>query len=93
MNQVFDDTETCHRDSDRAHAIESGRRAFVRRFYVRSAFASPAFSRFSGGALFFLPSARFFAFFRLKNALISFLSNLAKKTNAPTAVVIERRIP
>ena len=58
MNQVFDDTETCHRDSDRAHAIESGRRAFVRRFYVRVAFARPAFSRFSGGASFF---CRFFA--------------------------------
>ena len=55
MNQVFDDTETCHRDSDRIDAVESGRRAIVRRFYVRVAFAHPAFSRFSGGASFFLP--------------------------------------
>lgn len=97
MNQVFDDIETCHRDSDRAHAIESGRRAIVRRFYVRVAFARPAFSRFSGGASFFfavfLPSARFFAFFRLKNALISFFVKFSQKTNASTAVVIERRIP
>lgn len=97
MNQVFDDTETCHRDSDRAHAIESGRRAFVCRFYVRPAFASPAFSRFSGGASFFLPFffavGAIFCFFPVEKRANILFVKFSQKTNASTAVVIERRIP